>query len=351
MPHRPLLPALAAVLLGSTSAPATAEDVDLKGKTITMIVPSKPGGGTDASARLIARMIVPELPGKPSLLVRNVPGGGGVTALNYFVGQVARDGLTIAMASSTQADPINYRKPQSKYDPSKFHILGGVGRGGTLMIVRNDARPRLLDKSKPKVVVGSIGGVPRSGMQMAAWGIDLLDWNAKWVIGYRGTDDLMLALDRGEVEMTSTGNIFQINKLVSTGKFSVLTQSGQLQNGILSPRPEFRSAPLFNSLVEGRIKDPLAAKGYTYWKTLIEMDKWFALPPGSPSSFVATYRAAFDRATKRPEFLDQGRKISEDFEPMSAHAVETRIAALAETPKEAIDYISTMLSRQGLDTR
>lgn len=335
-------------LICLTTASIAQQPISFEGKTVTMIVPSKPGGGTDASARLIARMLVPELPGKPKLVVRNIPGGGGVTALNYFVEQVARDGLTLAMGSSTQSDPINYRKPQSKYDPTKMPILGGAGRGGTLMIIRNDAKDRLLDKSKPPVVVGSIGGVPRSGMQMAAWGIDLLGWNAKWVIGYRGTDDLMLALDRGEVDMTSTGNIFQINKLISTGKFQVLTQSGQLQNGVLAPRPEFKSAPLFNNLVEGKIKDPLAQKGYAYWKTLIEMDKWFALPPGTPPEYVKIYREAFARTTKNPEFIEQGKKISEDFEPMEADAVESRIHTLGSTPPEAIDYISGMLARQGL---
>lgn len=330
-------------------APARADaPFTLEGKTFTMIVPSKPGGGTDASARLIARMLVNELPGKPRLVVRNIPGGGGVTALNYFVEQVARDGLTVAMGSSTQSDPINYRKPQSKYDPTKMHILGGAGRGGTLMIIHKAAVERLSDKSKPPVIVGSIGGVPRSGMQMAAWGVDLLGWNAKWVVGYRGTDDLMVALERGEVEMTSTGNLFQINKLVNTGKFTVLVQSGQIQDGKRTPRPEYKSTPMFVNLVQNQKLPPLAEKGFRYWSTLIEMDKWFALPPGTPQNIVDVYREAFARVSKTPEFLEQGKRISDDFEPMSWSDVETRIKNLGDTPPEAIDYISQMLARQGL---
>ena len=62
--------------------------------------------------------------------------------------------------------------------------------------------------------MGALGGVPRSGMQTTAWGIDYLGWNAKWVLGYRGTNDLMVALERGEIDMTSTGNLFQIQKFL-----------------------------------------------------------------------------------------------------------------------------------------
>ena len=67
--------------------------------------------------------------------------------------------------------PLLYRKPQSQFDPTKFHFIGGVGRGGTMLMIRKDAEPRLYDKSKPPVIMGSLGGVPRSGMQTTAWGI------------------------------------------------------------------------------------------------------------------------------------------------------------------------------------
>jgi tripartite-type tricarboxylate transporter receptor subunit TctC len=86
------------------------EPVSLKGKTVTMIVASPPGGGTDTSGRLIAPLLANLLPGKPSVIVRNIPGAEGVTAMNYFVRQVAPDGLTVTMGSTTQADPLLYRR-------------------------------------------------------------------------------------------------------------------------------------------------------------------------------------------------------------------------------------------------
>src|SRR5260221_715516 len=83
-----------------------------------------------------------------------------------------------------------------------------------------------------------LSGLPRSGMQMTAWGIEFLDWNAKWVIGYRGTSELMVALERGEIDMTSTGNLFHVQRLLATGKFKVLAQTGMLKNGRRVARPE-----------------------------------------------------------------------------------------------------------------
>src|SRR3954471_17829307 len=99
------------------------EPVSFRGKTIAVIVGSPAGGGTDASARLIASLMAAYLPGKPAVLVRNIPGAQGITAMNYFVKQVAPDGLTVVMASTTQADPLLYRKPQAQFDPTTFAFV------------------------------------------------------------------------------------------------------------------------------------------------------------------------------------------------------------------------------------
>src|SRR5215470_10696797 len=131
-------------ILSLLVAAARADDaVSFKGKTITMIVGSPAGGGTDTSARLIASLIAAHLPGSPSVIVRNIPGAQGITAMNYFVKQVAPDGLTVVMASTTQADPFLYRKPQAQFDPTTFAFVGGVGRGGTALLLRKDSEPRL----------------------------------------------------------------------------------------------------------------------------------------------------------------------------------------------------------------
>ena len=342
--------ASAFVLLVAAATAAVAQaPLSFKGKSLTMIIGSAAGGGTDTSGRLVAQFIARYLPDAPSVLIRNIPGAEGMTALNYFVQQVAPDGLTIAMGSSTLADPMHYRRPQSHFNPTTFPVVGGIGRGGTMLVINKNAEQRLLDKSKPPVIMGSLVGVPRSGMQTTAWGIEFLGWNAKWVVGYQGTNDLFLALDRGEIDMTSSANLFEVAKLLQTGRFKVLTQTGTLQNGKLSARPEFTDAPLFSNVMAGKFKEPVQEKAFSFWSSMTVIDKWLALPPNTPSPVADMYRVAFQKAVATPEFVETGKKISEDFAPMTSTDVEALLRTLDGTPLEAIDYISKLLRGQGLE--
>ncbi len=339
-----------ALAIGISGAAAQSA-VSFKDKTVTMIIGYPPGGGTDASGRLIAQFLTRHMPGSPNLVVRNMPGAEGLTSLNYFVEQVKPDGLTITMGSSVQVDPLSYRAPQVHYDPMKFHYIGGVGRGGSMIIIDNEGLKKINDPKGDPAAIGSIGGVPRSAMQTVAWGIEHLGWNAKWVVGYRGTNDVMIALERGEVNLTSTGNMFQLEKLLQTGKFHILAQTGTLQGGKVMPRPEFANAPLFPEMMKGKIKDPVALKAFDYWQSIVATDKWLALPPGTPANIVKTYNESFERLMKDKEFTELGKKISEDFEPMSRVDVEVLIKTLSDTPNEALGYMKAILQKQGLSVK
>jgi putative tricarboxylic transport membrane protein len=342
-----LMIVLAAALMMCTGAAAQAP-VSFKGKNLKMIIGYRPGGGTDAVGRLIAIHLAKYLPGKPTIIVQNMPGADGVTAMNYFVSQAKPDGLTLTMASNTQGDPVVYKEPQAHYDPTKLEIIGGIGRGGSTVVIRKDAVARLYDKSKPPVIMGSVGGIPRSGMQTTCWGIDLLGWNAKWVLGYPGTNELFIALERGEIDMTASSNLFQIKKIVATGNVEVLTQTGTLENGKIVSRSEFAKVPTFASMVEGKIRNPLKEKAYNYWFSLVLLDKWLALPPGTPKPVLQAYRDAFQKMAKDKEFLDLGRKISQDFETQDGDGVAKVLTTLSETPPQSIAYIKTMMKGQGL---
>jgi tripartite-type tricarboxylate transporter receptor subunit TctC len=328
---------------------ASAQDApSFKGKTITMVVGSEPGGGTDASGRTIASYLRKYLPGQPNIVVQNMPGAGGITALNYFVHRTQPDGLTVINGSISMIDPINFRRSSSQYDPKRLRFAGGVGRGGTVIFTNKNAEPRLYDKSKKPVVIGSVLAIPRSAMQPALWCIEYLGWNAEWIVGYHGTNEVMLALDRGEVDMTSTGNMFQIQERVNSGQLKILNQSGSIENGQIVPRQDFGDAPLFPDLMKGKLKDPTAQKAFDYWVALNSGDKWLALAPGTPDHIVAAYREAFKQIAADPDFLQQGEKISDGFAPMTARDVEGIAQTLADTPPEAIDYTKALMRKQGI---
>jgi hypothetical protein len=321
------------------------------GKTVNLIISAAAGGGTDAYGRLAGAFLEKHLPGSPTVVPRNIPGADGITAMNYMVQQVAPDGGTVVAAANTTADPLNFRKPQSLFNPADFVVIGGGGRGGEVLMIKTEAKKRLYDKTQPPVVMGSLGGIPRSGMQMTAWGIEVLGWNAKWVIGYRGTNELTLALERGEIDMTSTANLFLIQRLIATSNFEILCQSGTLKNGVLTARPEFGDAPLITKLLEGKINDPLAAKAFEYWSAIAVTDKWLALPPKTPQAIADTYREAYSRSMADTDFLERGKKISDDFVPLSATEVEALIRKLGSLPPEATEYMTVILRKQGLETQ
>lgn len=342
-----LIVAFAALLALSTAGQAQAP-VTFEGKTINMIIGSQPGGGTDAAARVAAQFLGKYLPGNPRIVLQNMPGADGVTAMLFFVQHVKPDGLTIKTGSGPPVDPNTYRHLQYKYDPTTLEYIGGIGRGGSALVIRKDAEARLYDKSKPPVIMGTVAGIPRAGMQTTAWGVDLLGWNVKWVLGYPGTNDLMIALERGEIEMTASSNLFQLKKLVDGGAVKVLTQTGSLIDGKYLPRSEFEQVPVFPNQIADTKMGPVQAQGYRYWFGLVVMDKWIALPAGTPQPIVAAYRQAFDRMAKDPDFLEHGRRISQDFETQSGVDVKALVKTLADTSPEAFDYINAMLKKQGI---
>jgi tripartite-type tricarboxylate transporter receptor subunit TctC len=327
---------------------AMAEPVTFKDKTVTMTIGFAAGGGTDLAGRLIASYLGKYLPGQPTVIVQNMPGAEGMTAMNYFANQVKPDGLTLTMGSGSVADPANFRKPQAKYDPTKFLFVGGTGRGGTMLVIGNDAEKRLYDKTKPPVVMGSPGGAPRSGVLVTAWGIEFLGWNAKWVVGYKGTNDLFIALERGEVDMAATSSPQQVDKLVKTGKFKVLSQSGTMRDGQLKVRSDFPDAPLLPAMLEGKIKDPIAQQSYDYWSGVESKDKWLALPPGTSADVVAVYRDAYEKLMRDPDFTARAKTMAEDFAPTPWQELQSWIKLMGDTPKEAIEFITVMLHHQGV---
>lgn len=335
---------ISAAVMASPAIAATS----FKGKTITMIIGYRPGGGTDAVGRLLGDYLAAELPGKPKIIYRNMPGGGGITSMNYFANQVKPDGLTITAGASTQPDPSRFRRKSSKYNPLTFRYIGGVSRGATVLLINKKALARLTDPSKKPVIMGGIDGT-RSGNQMALWGKEFLGWNLRWVIGYPGTAEITLALRRGEVDLSSTANGFLIRELISTGKIDLFVQSGTLTDGKLMPRGEFAKTPLFTKLIASKITDPLAKQAFNYWEGINALDKWMALPPGTPDNIVKVYRAAFRVAAKNKKFLSRGRKmISDDFSPVMPLDMEALIAKVANTSAEAIGFINKMKKKQNL---
>lgn len=304
-----LLAGLIAAVGGDLSAqPVSAQEVDFKGKTITVIIPSNPGGGTDAVGRMIGRALQRHLPGQPNVIFSNIPGVAGLKALNFFVQQVKPDGLTAYSGSSSNIEPNVLRNPAVQYDPKKLEMVGAFPAPTSVVVLRKDAASRLSDKSKPPVVKGD-ETADRTTDQMAVWAANYLDWNVRFVLGYPGTQEMVIAMHRGEIDMMITYGDSLLDQFEKDGNFLFLAQTGESRDGKLMPGSRFPDVPVFSELVKPRLKDPQAIKAFEAWETLSRIGKWVALPPNTPPDIVAAYRKAFLEMVKDKEFNAEALRI------------------------------------------
>jgi tripartite-type tricarboxylate transporter receptor subunit TctC len=313
-----------------------------------MIVGSTPGGVTDLGARLIARFLGKHLPQSPTIVVQNMPGANGIAAANYFFHEVAPDGLTVLSGSSSQVTPDVIRtNPAVRYDPSKFALVGGVENAGTLLIAGKDAAARLGRREGPPVVMAQVGGA-RTAALIAVWGAEYLGWHVRWVTGYQGTPQVVYALMKSEADMMDTAGINFIEPLLKSGRFVPVLQTGVFTGGALRRRESFPDVPLFSELLAGKLPQE-AASVFENWQRTVQIGKYYALPPGTPASYVQAYRDAFMQMQSDPDFPAQARAaLDPDYVMMSGPETRRLIGELVATPAGDLDFINRLREKYGL---
>lgn len=332
---------------GGASPAAAAEDVSFAGKTITMTVGVAAGSGIDLYGRVLGRYLVQHLPGHPSLVVINQPGAGGLVGHNSWAKKAKPDGLEVTVGGLTEIDPASLLRANVQYDPTSFNYVGGLGAPSQALFINKDAVARLRDKSAPPVVMGAISQVIRGGYYQPLWGVAFLGWNLRWVHAYEGTPELRQAMERGEVDMSSFGNVKDIDNLLKSGKFSVVSQSGSVSNGKVAARPELGDAPIFADLVRGQIKDPLAQLAYDYGENASQVGRWFALPPATPDSILAVYLKAYEATVSDPDYIAAIAKTDPGSPEVSRADLQRVVRELSKVSPEVIDYLQSELKRQG----
>jgi tripartite-type tricarboxylate transporter receptor subunit TctC len=332
-----LLVALPAVL--TPVRPAAAEDpVSFRGRNIRMVVGAAPGGITDLGARLIGRFLAKYLPGTPAIVVQNMPGAGGISSVNYFVQQVAPDGLTFIGGSSSEVSPDVIRKnPAVKYDPTRLAFIGGIANAGSVLVASNDAIARLRSRTGAPVAMAQVSST-RVAAQVVFWGAEYLGWNIKWISGYQGNAEFLLALKKGEVDMVDTSGASELLPLLREG-YGAVAQMGVFRDGSLSRRALFPDTPLFSELVEGKI-DGAALAAYRSWLKALELGKFFALPPGTPEPILAAYRRAYRDLQDDADFKSLADKqLDPDYVMLDPEATRMLIAELGATPDADLQFL------------
>jgi hypothetical protein len=184
---------------------------------------------------------------------------------------------------------------------------------------------------------------------MNLWGHKYLGWNTRWVVGYPGSTDLVLALERGEIDMTSFPRAYVIDRLTDTKQFKIIYLDGLDKDAPKSGRADADSAPLFTDAMKGKIADAKMQAAYDYWRAS-KVFKWVALPPKTPDAIVEAYRAAFNKILADADFKTQAANTLESFTVISPERTAEMIRTLAATSDAAIETTKALMQEQGLGT-
>lgn len=333
---------ISSVILLAVGFTPAADPVSFEGETVRVLISERTGGGTDTAGRLLAGFLPKYLPGNPQTIVQNMPGGGGISGANYLALQTKSNGLLVGQFDTTIISPMVLRRDVVKYDLQKFEAVGALNRGGTVLFVRKEDAPRLTDPSAEPVIVGATDG-NRYNNAMVLWGAEFLGWNIKYIVGYPGTSALMKAFLQGEIEMTATGNAFILKDMEKEGVAKLLAQSGDTR------RQAFPNVPTFAQVLGDKKPSGVAWQAYLAWVGPSHIDKWMALPPGTPAAIVQTYRNAFNQVTKDPEFLKLAQKqLSADVRPIPGQKVEEILKEVSDVSDEALEYGAMLRKKYGL---
>jgi tripartite-type tricarboxylate transporter receptor subunit TctC len=312
-----------AALLWSASALAAADMGQFRGKTITYIVSTSPGGGYDTYGRLISRYLQKYLTGS-RVVVRNVPGAGHIVGANTIYA-AKPDGLTIGMFNTGLIYDQLIKRQGVLFDLAKFSWIGKAA---------DDTRVLMVSKSSPYKTIGDILKV-KAPIKFAAAGVgsaayndarilaDALHLNVQIVPGFTGNEGEMSML-RNEV-VAEVGTAESMEQFVKQGHgFFALALSGDPK--ALPGIPRARDY----------VKDERGKRLLTLVETLSEIGRLTAGPPGMPAGVVAAEREALNAAMKDPALIAEAKKLDLDLDPASGEVVEARIKAALNQPPETI---------------
>ena len=294
-----------------------------KGKQLRIIIRAGPGGNYDLYSRLLVRHFVRYIPGRPTALAENMPGGSGLTALNYVAEVAPRDGTVLTMVTQTfpveQALGLNRNL---KVDLRRLSWLGNMSETNTFLLTSRFSASRTLDDAKRRE---TIMAVP-STADVTAWLTGLLNntlgTRFKLVAGYPSGPAMNLAMERNEVEGRGTTNprTMLVGAAGNDAAFHLLLQSG------LRKDTDYSQVPLLRELA-GNEQQRLV---FDYFSKMGALARPIALAAGVPPDRLAALREAFKATMEDAEFLAEARRQSMDIGMMSGDEVQRIVDGLVD---------------------
>lgn len=318
---------LASACIVATSAQAQPEDIAAfyKGKTLTIQVGYGPGGGYDLTARVVAQFFGRHIPGKPTVVVQNAPGGGSLRVANSIYNAAAKDGLTLGVFAFDVALQPYYGEKGAMFDPSRFAWIGSMDTDNQYCGVWKGAGAGI--KSLPDLVAAKKTisfGSSAPGAVPSVYPLffkNALGAPLKVINGYTGTKDIMLAMQRGEVD--GTCGLFE-SSLRTTHMEDIKQGSLQLimQSSNDGAKPLFPEATPIMSVVKNDEMRHLARLVFDPAK----ITRPLAAPPDTPQERVKALRQALADTLRDPDAIEAGKKMMMNLELKTAEDIDSVLA-------------------------
>jgi tripartite-type tricarboxylate transporter receptor subunit TctC len=304
------------------------------GKTFTIVVGSDVGGGYDANARLLSRHIGKFIPGNPTVIVQNRPGGGSIIAANYIYNVAPKDGTTIGMVQRGIPLFKLTNQPGVQYDPEKYTWIGNMASEVGVTVV-SDTSPakKTEDLFTQEIVVGGsgAGAENETGPRLLN---AVLGTKFKLVSGYKSQTEVTLAMERGEVAGVGSMSWPNVknNKAqeLRQGKIRVLMQNGMKRD------KDLPNVPLSLEFA----KNDADRQALEFYFTQNTIARPIIAPPGVPADRAAALRTALLAMAKDQEFKDDAARLGFDTDPVSGEEVQRIVEMLVKTPAEVVKRVS-----------
>ncbi len=317
-----------AVQVSSTAAADPIADF-YRGKTISMIIATAPGGDYDLRARLVSRHMGRHIPGNPTIVPKNMPGGVGIQAANYMATVAPKDGTSLHAIMQNMSSHQALGGAGAEFDTRKFFWIGNTTNTPNTLVSWHTTGVRTIkDVMTRELAVGAPGTATASVYYPRALN-ELAGTKFKIVSGYPGGNPVNLAMERGEVGgRVNSWASWKSTKpdWVKEKKIHVLVQMG------LKRHPELADVPTITELAKTEEGKAIML----FLSADVPISRAYVTTPGVPADRVNALRRAFDATMKDPQFLAEAAKTKMDISPSTGEEAQKYSDLIANTPADVL---------------
>jgi tripartite-type tricarboxylate transporter receptor subunit TctC len=336
----PGLNILGSLLLGAAvTLPAHADGVEdfYKERTVTLIAGYSSGGGFDLYARVVANHLGRHIPGEPRIIVQNMPGAGSMRAANHLYNVAPKDGSVISLTRAPVIEPL-VGANGAAFDATKFTWLGSGASDLTVCGLLGNAKVNTMaDARQTEFTLGGLG--PGSDEDMYAKILrKLLGLKIHLVSGYPGGAELILAVERGELDGRCGWAYSSIK--ISKPEWVAEKKIKLLNVLALERSPELPDVPAIMEFATSERQRQI----FKFVLNAQTLGRPFAAPPGIPADRAAALRKAFDATMADPALLAEMKARKLDVEHIRWQSIETLLKDLYVTPKDVVEETRAIIA-------